>query len=305
MDTMEEIKGFKESSSRGAVALEGERYTTSCASPAGGQRKGARRSGTLRYLLWMTVVVALSAGLLLLIIWSRRAFEDAVIAWGRQMPVIAVLGDDVSEADAQSLAEQLRREIPALECVVISRQEARSILALQEPWMKQLPDVMAGELPLTLEIRHPALFHSPGELDEFLASLRTRKGIDFVIFNSLGHEKVVEALTVVRRHANVLVVSVCAVILILLAAIHHQLVLCRGNTSFGKAFAFGFGISTVGGAIGYAIFLCIANCSLSASFQVGALNASFVLLCWIILFGLISLLELLHMPALQSSRREE
>lgn len=217
-------------------------------SPAGGEPTGnesSLRLSATSYFAWIVLAAASVYFVVVLAFAERRNLETAVADWGRRMPIIAVLREDVAEERAKQLAERIRGEVAGLDVTLVGRREARSMLALQEPWLRQLPEMLVGELPVIIEFRHPALFVAPRELDSFIAYVRSQPEVDFVVFNSLGHDEVVEALSTARRHANALLVAISAVSFNLLLIVQHQLIQRRKKLWLSQAFV----LAVVGGTL--------------------------------------------------------
>jgi hypothetical protein len=249
------------------------------------------RLGSRAYVAWLAVAVALVFSVTVLLISERRSVEDAIAGWGRQMPIIAVLHEDLSEAQGRALAEKIRAAAPGAECTLISPREGRSLLALQEPWLRRLPETMIGDLPPIIEIRHPALFRSSSELDAFLASLQALREVDFVVFNSVGHDRVIEALSVARRHADVLLAVVGCSLVIMLVSFQHQMIRRRGRRALGPAVGLALMSAVVGCAVGGAIVWAVSLWALRAAAQqplmIHALSA-------VALAALVVLVEITH-----------
>jgi hypothetical protein len=245
------------------------------------------------YLAWLVFASAVVFVVVVLALLERQRFESAVASWGREMPIIAVLREHVTDAQAQALAERLRKQSPALEAAVISRREARSLLALQEPWLKQLPEMLVGELPLIVELRHPGLFTAAREIDTFLDSLRSQPEVEFVIFNNVGHERVEDALFLVRRHINVVLGVVCVASVMSLAMLQHHLLRRRPRLRIGPAILVGGAAGALGGAIGALGLWVIDRFALSPGNAYGA-KAPLALLAGVVSVTLLVLLELIH-----------
>lgn len=242
----------------------------------------------------LTIAGALVFALALLLTWERRALEDAVVAWGRQMPIVAVLRDEVGESRANALAAELARKVPALECTVVGRREARSLLALQEPWLARLPEVAVGELPIVLEIRHPALFRAPRQVEAFVSSLQAMREVDFVIFNSHGHDRVILALAAVRRHVNGLLGAALAVAGMLFIFLHFQVRRLRRHADVARALATGVGMGLSAVGLGWLLVLAYVATVLGGVPSSPLPSPAHVGLVAVGLVALFVLLELLH-----------
>ncbi|MCX7624592.1 MAG: hypothetical protein N2Z21_00020 [Candidatus Sumerlaeaceae bacterium] len=256
-------------------------------------RESSRQLRVASYFTWLAVAAAVAYYVVVMAFAERRAFETAVANWGRRMPVVAVLREEIAEDRAKQLAEKLQREVPGLEATLIGRREARSMLALQEPWLRQLPEMLVGELPMVVEFRHPAIFVAPRELDSFIAYVQSQPEVDFVVFNSLGHDEVVEAIGTARRHANALLLSVCVVSLLLLLIAHHHLIHRRPKLSLLPAFALAVADGALASALGYLALWGMLRWA-SPGELMGQIGVGLPLLAFIALTILLVLVELLH-----------
>ena len=68
----------------------------------------------------------------------------------------------------------------------------RSLLALQEPWIAQMPDFEVTPLPILLEMRHPELLTKPLEVSQFVDALNQEPEVDFVAYNETAHDRLVK-----------------------------------------------------------------------------------------------------------------
>lgn len=174
---------------------------------------GRRRSGG--YLLDM-LFAAGTVFIVLLVLWARSGVEATVAARAGDLTARAVLRDDMTEIQARGLAEELEHEEPGLQVLIIGPEEARSRLALQESWMRHLPEVELPELPTILQIRHPRMLTDATEVAAFHFRLESRPEVQFVQFNSLGHESLVRFATQVRSISNGIAGTVAVVMASLL-----------------------------------------------------------------------------------------
>ncbi len=260
------------------------------------RREGSSLSA-LAYTLWLTVEIVIATTLLALFSQERQLLEDGVSQWGRQMPILAVLRDEIDDAAARRLADQLTSEVVGIECTMIDRRQATSLLALQEPWMRQLPDMLVCDLPTLREIRKPALFHSSQQLDEFLAMLQSQREVDFVIFNAVGHERVVDALILTRRHADTLLICGSSGILLLFFGYHYHLIRRRGRWGMAR-------LAAVDG-LAWAVGVLLAAGLLTVVSWIGLREPANVRIFFLCLAALASgmvvlLLELIHIAGRRS-----
>jgi hypothetical protein len=158
---------------------------------------------------------ALSAVFVLL--WARNGIESVVAARAEDMEIRAVLKVSTPDSDARAFADRVTRKSPGIHATLIGRTEARALLSLQETWMKNLPEVNIGTLPAIVEIRHPALLTSPGEISRFLEDTGREPEVDFVMFNSIGYDSMLEFLAALRRHAWFVIAAVGAACVLLAA----------------------------------------------------------------------------------------
>lgn len=264
--------------------------------PAGKGQSGNESSHRLSagwYLAWIVPAAALVYCVVVLAFAERRGFETAVVDWGRRMPIIAVLQEEVAEEQAKQLANRIQGDVAGLDATLVGRREARSMLALQEPWLRQLPEMLVGELPMIIEFRHPALFVAPRELDSFIAYVQSQPEVDFVVFNSLGHDEVVEVLSTARRHANALLVAVCAVSVALLLMVEHHLVRRRKKFLLSQAVVVAVVVGTLASTLGFVALWGALRWAFHSSL-IAVTGAGVPLLVFFALTILLMLVELLH-----------
>jgi hypothetical protein len=178
-----------------------------------GNQPGA--GGYLAYLLLNIIVASLAMAAVLLVLWTRSIALYAYQTRGSDLAARAVLKPGVSEDQARRLADKLSAAVQGLSVNIISPAEGRALLALQEPWMSELPEIQVGRLPVVLEIRHPKLLTSAAETLDFNTKLEQYPEVDFVMFNSLGYEELVRFGTNLRSFSG----WVCGALISLIALV--------------------------------------------------------------------------------------
>jgi len=167
---------------------------------------------------WLYFVVVLLTSLSIftavLLLWMRKGIEQLISARSRELPIVVVLKDEIGEASARRLAERLEKENAACEITLLGRAEAKAMLSIHEPWFKEFQDVSLVHLPCLIEIRDPALLGQYPNIEKRLAQLQRQPEVEFVIFNSVGLDDVVRFVGALRRHANILVVTILATLFI-------------------------------------------------------------------------------------------
>lgn len=147
--------------------------------------------------LWLAVVpdiLALATTLLILVTIGRlnNGIAPLLRQHGEKFATHAVMAAGVSEGQAISTAEHLQALLPGLQAHVIGEAEARGLLALQEPWVRNLPEMELSRLPLMIELRHPKLLEEPNLQDRIEEALAESPDVEFSIFNTTGFENMLE-----------------------------------------------------------------------------------------------------------------
>lgn len=159
-------------------------------------RKGA---GPLAFLTAAALLF-----LTLLTLWLSQSSRHVYKQGANALVIRAVLRADTDSVTAENLAERVRQTIPEADIEVINEAMGRSLLALQEPWIAQMPDFDVTPLPILLEIRHPNLLTQPAEVAGFVKELETVPEVDFVAYNETAHDKLVKLATgtgAIEKHA--------------------------------------------------------------------------------------------------------
>lgn len=127
----------------------------------------------------------------LVVLWlgqaSRGIFENGASA----VTIRAVLRADVDNAGATELARRLRDRLPDAHIEVITERMGRSLMALQEPWIAQMPDFEVTPLPILVEIQHPELLTKPSAVTDLVDDLKNEPDVDFVAYNETAHNRLV------------------------------------------------------------------------------------------------------------------
>jgi len=146
-----------------------------------------------RWLALVPDAVAVAVALLLLwtIAWVGGAVPSLLRQHGEQLATYAVLRAGMSESQGGTVGEQLQAQVPGLLVRVIGEAEARGLLALQEPWTRNLPDMELARLPLMIDIRHPELLDRPELQTQITQLLDASPEVEFSIFNENGFDSLV------------------------------------------------------------------------------------------------------------------
>ncbi len=242
----------------------------------------------LRRLLLLSAACACAITLALSALWVGAGVLHVVDGEAGDVVTRVALKENVSDAAAQKLATRLVSETPGLKIDVIGEAEARTLLSLQEPWMKDLPTVEIGRLPTLLEIRHPARLESPATVMAFNQSLQKLPECDFIEFNATGYEGMVSMLRNVRLYAGLLAKFFCV-----LAALGYALAAGlpggKGAPGLARGIARSAVVTTLGGVVGLIIHLWLVQYAAAGIYRLPALPASSVLL----VFGVAFLITLL------------
>jgi murein DD-endopeptidase MepM/ murein hydrolase activator NlpD len=172
----------------------------------------------IAYILLAGLTAALLLYLVLLALWTRGLLESLLEGRSRDLATRVVLKSSVSDEQAQQFADRVRTQSPHLELTLIGRDEARTLLALQEPWMKNLPDVEIAELPAIVEIRHPDALTTSAALLNLHEWLRSQAETDFLVFNDYQYDRLYSFAAAARGYGSAIVFALslaCGVVYIL------------------------------------------------------------------------------------------
>ncbi len=128
----------------------------------------------------------------LVLLWVGQASNRVYSQGADALAIRAVLRANVSELDAEKLAGRIRDKVPDIKIELINEAMGRSLLALQEPWIAQMPDFEVTPLPILLEMRHPDLLMKPLEVGKFVEGLKQEPEVDFVAYNETAHDRLVK-----------------------------------------------------------------------------------------------------------------
>lgn len=172
-------------------------------------------------LLWLAVVpdiaaVAVSLLMALAMLWVSSAVHPLLQQNGEKFATHAVMAAGVSEGQAITVAERMQGMLPGLRVHVIGEAEARGLLALQEPWVRNMPEMELARLPLMVEFRHPQLLDRPELQAEIQQALEAMPEVDFSIFNDTGFENLLSFSREVKWYAEGLQKLLTAGVLVLL-----------------------------------------------------------------------------------------
>ncbi|MGI8906503.1 MAG: hypothetical protein ACR2IE_08440 [Candidatus Sumerlaeaceae bacterium] len=138
------------------------------------------------------VVVGVLLHIVLLTGWLSNGVQTVVNQRSSDaMMMHAVLRAGVTEDQAAGLASRLTNSIAGTTIRVIGPAEARGLLALQEPWMKSLPNVEIGRLPVLAEIGCRSSGNDPALLRALRDQISREPEVEFVVFNDNGLEELV------------------------------------------------------------------------------------------------------------------
>ena len=259
---------------------------------APGNIRKASPAGSAGYVAACSLVGALCLAIVLTAMWASQGLEFAIRGRAADVMTRVALKPEVSEESARRLSVRLRGQTPGLEVTVIGDAEARTLLALQEPWMKNLPEVQVGKLPVLLEVRHPARYDSPGRVRAFNAELAALPEADFVEFNSIGYEGMVGFVRNARAYSHYL----AAMLMALSGAAFVGAVLGAGArrapAGLGTAVAFAVAISTLGCTGGLVLHLFTSAFASSRYYALPPLAPPPLLAVGAVAFAVCLLLEL-------------
>lgn len=178
--------------------------TTRRHSLAGSGLAGAFHPSRLPALA-LAAVGAAALGLVgLIFFWMSDAAMQISAQGADNLTIRAVLRADVDGTGAEILAGRIRQQIPSGELEVITETQGRALLALQEPWIAQMPDFEVTPLPNLVEIQHPDLLTNPARVQQFVKELQEEPEVDFVAYNEAAHNrllKLASSIDGVRKHS--------------------------------------------------------------------------------------------------------
>lgn len=202
-----------------AIPSMGFAVTAEAASPA-------LRAGRL---LADILVLAVLIHLMFVTDWLSRGVQQlAQRRAGAALVMHGVVRAGIKEEAAALLASKCEQQGTGISARVIGEAEARGMLALQESWMSELPNVEISRLPTLLEVRIAANGIHSATVRAFRDWLSRQSEIEFVEFNDTGLEDLLSFTTNVEWYAQKL-----RDWFVVLAAI--AIVLYAARTSAGRA----------------------------------------------------------------------
>lgn len=128
----------------------------------------------------------------LVVLWLGQASKSIFTNGADAVTIRAVLRADVENPGAMDLAGRLRERLPDAQIDVITERMGRSLMALQEPWIAQMPDFEVTPLPILIEIQHPELLTNPPAVTDLVEDLKSEPAVDFVAYNETAHNRLVK-----------------------------------------------------------------------------------------------------------------
>lgn len=158
-----------------------------------------------RWRGWVPATLC-GAGLIfiaLVVLWLRQTSTSVYTQGADALTIRAVLRMDVDTQKAEEFSARLRAKLPDAEIEIITEAAGRSLLALQEPWIAEMPDFEVTPLPALIEIKHPELLTNPAAVVTFIEQLRNEPEVDFVAYNETAHgrlSKLAESTSQLQNH---------------------------------------------------------------------------------------------------------
>lgn len=256
-----------------------------------GPIRGAPRRAV--YMVLNSVAGGLLLAVILMALWMHSAVESVARGREQELATRVVLKPIVSEGQARLFADRLKASFPDLDITVIGPAEARALLALQEPWMKELPEVQVASLPTTLEIRDPKAFAQPERLLKLHGELRSAQETDFVIFNDYLFERFAAFVRAARGYAGRVAFAMVAICVAVFIVFNFSVSGLKGGAHGPAAAIVFFTANFIGSAmIGVILFRSVRAWTESAYGVSAPLAAPMILLVATGGFVLIALLEL-------------
>ena len=152
----------------------------------------AARNAALGRTIADVVVLAVALHILLVAGWLSNGVQGLARARVSAALVMqAVVKAGVSDEGAEGIASRISHLRTGVAARSISEAEARGLLALQEPWMKDLPSIEIGRLPGLIEVRAGDVALTVAEFRALRDEIAAEPEIQFVIFNDVGLEDLV------------------------------------------------------------------------------------------------------------------
>lgn len=126
------------------------------------------------------------------VLWLGQASRHVSTDGARALVIRAVLRADADNVTAEKVAQRIRQQTPDIDVEVITETMGRSLMALQEPWIAEMPDFEVTPLPVLLEFHHPALLTNPASVSEFVSQLEKEPEVEFVAYNETAHNRLVK-----------------------------------------------------------------------------------------------------------------
>lgn len=140
----------------------------------------------------LIVAAAVLLFIALVVSWLGQASSHIYTQGANALVIRAVLRMDADAVATEELAQLVRREIPDAEIEIIDEAMGRSLMALQEPWIAEMPDFEVTPLPTLVEIRHPRLLTAPAQVTKLIERLNDAPPVDFVAYNETAHDRLVK-----------------------------------------------------------------------------------------------------------------
>jgi hypothetical protein len=218
-------------------------------------RQAPRRAA---YMFLNVVAGGLLFSIVLLALWLHSAVESIARGREQELATRVVLKPIVGESQAQAFAERLESQHPGLDVAVIGPPEARALLALQEPWMKNLPEVEVASLPTTLEIRDPEAFSNPQRLMKLHEELRAAPETDFIVFNDFLFDRFATFVRSARGYAGGVLLVLAALSALVFVLFNFGISGVKGGShGLGAAIVF-IAVNATGAAVvGAAVWMTV------------------------------------------------
>ena len=154
------------------------------------------------YMILNILIAGLLFSMVLVTLWLHIAVRALAEGREEELATRVVLKPIIAETQAQAFADRIKKKHPDLNVTLITPAEARTLLALQEPWMKNLSEVEVASLPTTIEIRDPKALSQPQRLTALQDELRQSPETDFLVFNDFLFERFALFLASARGYAR-------------------------------------------------------------------------------------------------------
>ena len=241
------------------------------------------RKASIAWLRMCLDVVLIAAASLLLFVtaWLRLGISEITDHYSSKISAQIVFQSGLGKTKPAQFVSDFNVKYPEFSFRLISEAELRGMLALQDPWMTNLPQVSLASFPDIAEMVAGNEAWEGPNWSAAVESLRTETGVDYVIFDDARVEAVQEIRANVEWYSRTVAFTLAAIagVLILISAgssaarLRHFLLLLLIRSVL---------LGAIGSGIGYGFYRMLAH--------VGAKHFAINLLETATIAGIVSLI---------------